>query len=33
MIEAFCATRNKTLLFVTHYIDEVPGVVTHTLQL
>ena len=33
VIEAFCAIPNKTLIFVTHYIDEVPGVVTHTLQL
>lgn len=33
VIEAFCAARNKTLIFVTHYLDEVPGVVTHTLQL
>ena len=33
VIEAFCQARNKTLIFVTHYIDEVPGIVTHTLQL
>ena len=33
VIEAFCEARNKTLIFVTHYIDEVPGIVTHTLQL
>ena len=33
VINAFCAARNKTLIFVTHYLDEVPGVVTHTLQL
>lgn len=33
VIEAFCAAKNKTLIFVTHYLDEVPGVVTHTLQL
>ena len=33
VIEAFCATKNKTLIFVTHYIDEVPGIVTNTLQL
>lgn len=33
VIEAFCAQPHKTLIFVTHYLDEVPGVVTHTLQL
>ena len=33
VIEAFCAAKNKTLIFVTHYIEEIPGVVTHTLQL
>ena len=33
VIEAFSAAENKTLLFVTHYIEEVPGVVTNTLQL
>lgn len=33
VIEAFCQRSNKTLIFVTHYIEEIPGVVTHTLQL
>lgn len=33
VIEAFCHRPNKTLIFVTHYIEEIPGVVTHTLQL
>lgn len=33
VIESFCAQENKTLIFVTHYIEEIPGVVTHTLQL
>lgn len=33
IIEAFCSRSNKTLLFVTHYIEEIPGVVTNTLQL
>lgn len=33
VINAFCSAKSKTLIFVTHYLDEVPGVVTHTLQL
>ena len=33
VIEAFCRRPNKTLIFVTHYIEEIPGIVTHTLQL
>ena len=33
IIKAFCSRENKTLIFVTHYIDEIPDVVTHTLQL
>ncbi len=33
IIKAFCSRQNKTLIFVTHYIDEIPDVVTHTLQL
>ena len=33
VIESFCRRPNKTLIFVTHYIEEIPGVVTHTLQL
>ncbi len=33
IIKAFCSRVNKTLIFVTHYIDEIPDVVTHTLQL
>ena len=33
IIKAFCSRRNKTLIFVTHYIEEIPDVVTHTLQL
>jgi molybdate transport system ATP-binding protein len=33
VIESFCRRPNKTLIFVTHYIEEIPGIVTHTLQL
>ena len=33
IIEAFCRRPNKTLIFVTHYIEEIPGIVTNTLQL
>ena len=33
VVEAFCARSNKTLVFVTHYIEEIPGIVTNTLQL
>ena len=33
IIEAFCERENKTLIFVTHYIEEIPGIVTNTLQL
>ncbi len=33
VIESFCKRPNKTLIFVTHYIEEIPGIVTHTLQL
>ena len=33
IIKAFCSRRNKTLIFVTHYIEEIPDVVTNTLQL
>ncbi len=33
VIEEFCARSNKTLIFVTHYIEEIPGVVTDTLKL
>ena len=33
VIEAFCSRKNKTLIFVTHYPDEIPGVVTDTLRL
>ena len=33
VIEAFCARCNKTLIFVTHYIEEIPGIVTDTLLL
>ena len=33
VVEAFCARSNKTLIFVTHYIEEIPGIVTNTLQL
>ncbi|MBO4557088.1 MAG: ATP-binding cassette domain-containing protein [Bacteroidales bacterium] len=33
IIKAWHALPGKTLIFVTHYIDEIPDVVTHTLQL
>ncbi len=33
VIGAYCRQKNKTLIFVTHYIEELPSVVTHTLEL
>ncbi len=33
VIGAYCRQKNKTLIFVTHYIEELPSVVTHTLAL
>lgn len=30
---AYCRQKNKTLIFVTHYIEELPSLVTHTLSL
>ncbi len=32
-IEGFCSEENKTLLFVTHFPEELPGVIDNTLQL
>ena len=32
-IEHFCSDENKTLLFVTHFPEELPGVIDNTLQL
>jgi molybdate transport system ATP-binding protein len=29
VIETFCQRRNKTMIMVTHYIEELPGVITH----
>lgn len=33
VISAYCRQQNKTLIFVTHYIEELPSLVTHTLSL
>ncbi len=33
IIEAFCERKNKTLVFVTHYRDELPQCITHSLYL
>ena len=33
IIEAFCRRKNKTLIFVTHYQEELPSVVDHSLFL
>ena len=33
IIEAFCKRKNKTLIFVTHYQDELPSVIDHKLIL
>lgn len=33
IIEAFCARKNKTLIMVTHYQEELPDGMTHTLHL
>lgn len=33
VIEAFCARRDKTLIMVTHYENELPDVITHRLRL
>lgn len=33
IIEAFCARRDKTLIMVTHYREELPSVITHSLYL
>jgi molybdate transport system ATP-binding protein len=32
-IESFCSDENKTLLFVTHFPEELPKVIDHTLEL
>ena len=29
VIEAFCQRRNKTLIMVTHYREELPVIITH----
>ncbi len=29
VIETFCQRRNKTMIMVTHYAEELPGVITH----
>ncbi len=33
IIEAFCARKNKTMIMVTHYQEELPQCITHSLQL
>lgn len=33
IIEVFCARKGKTLIMVTHYQEELPDVITHTLFL
>jgi molybdate transport system ATP-binding protein len=33
IIETFCQRRNKTLIMVTHYEDELPQCITHRLVL
>ena len=33
IIEAFCRRRNKTLIMVTHYQEELPDCITHSLHL
>ncbi len=33
VISAYCRQEHKTLIFVTHYIEELPALVTHTLSL
>ncbi len=33
IIEAFCERKNKTLVFVTHYQEELPQCITHSLYL
>ena len=33
IIESFCQRRDKTLLFVTHYDDELPSCITHQIVL
>ncbi|MBR6286248.1 MAG: ATP-binding cassette domain-containing protein [Bacteroidaceae bacterium] len=33
IIETFCQRRNKTLIMVTHYKDELPSVITHSIFL
>lgn len=29
IIETFCQRRNKTMVMVTHYEEELPNVITH----
>ena len=33
VIEAFCRRRDKTLVMVTHYAEELPATITHRLYL
>lgn len=33
VIEAFCQRRDKTLIMVTHYENELPSTITHRLHL
>lgn len=33
IIETFCRRKNKTLIMVTHYMEELPPCIDHTLTL
>lgn len=33
VIETFCKRRNKTLIMVTHYLDELPSIIDHSIHL
>jgi molybdate transport system ATP-binding protein len=33
IVEAFCKRRNKTLIFVTHYEEDLPPCIDHRLNL
>lgn len=33
IIESFCSDKDRTLLFVTHFPEELPKVIDHTLEL